>query len=140
MSSNWSRKNYDECSYKQKLDMSIEAGMYHSFLPRYENELGINSTNLPCNLDSMKNTECNNQNAKYNNDFKAKTNELLDIESDLKNYNRLNSNCNTVNTNNECLNNFKSCSIENYVVTPNLNSRILFPSNMKMPKNNGLKY
>ena len=58
MSSNWSRKNYDDCNYKEKLNMSITAGNYHSNLNSYENNLGINTKLYPCNQNMKKNKNC----------------------------------------------------------------------------------
>ena len=143
MSSNWSRKNYDDCNYKEKLNMSITAGNYHSNLNSYENNLGINTKLYPCNQNMKKNKNCKvcdvNKNAKYNNDFNTKTNELLDIETDLKNYTKKN-NCKLNKNDNDNLINFDNYDTSLSVVTPHLCNREIVPSNMKMPTNNGLKY
>ena len=146
MSSNWSRLNYDNCSYKQKINMSVEPGMYHSFLSNYENDLGVNGNNLPCNIDVMKNMNCEscevNKGALYNNNIVARQTQLLDTESDLKQYTRINTKCNELKyiPNNECAGDFKKCEINKFVVTPNLCDRLINPTNMKMPNSIGLKY
>jgi hypothetical protein len=147
MSSNWSRMNYDNCSYEQQVKMSVEPGMYNSFLPRFENDLGVSSKVLPCDTDMMKRLNCNycdyNKDATFNNNFNSRSNELLDVESDLKQYTRIGSKCNDkkyVPLNNECAGDFKKCVMNKYVVTPNLCDRSIVPTNMKMPLNNGLKY
>lgn len=147
MSSNWSRLNYDNCSYDQKVKMSVEPGMYNSFLSRFENDLGVSSKSLPCDTEMMKKLNCNycdyNKDATLNNNISSRTNELLNVESDLKQYTRLNSKCNEqkyIPLNNECAGDFKKCVMNKYVVTPNLCDRSIVPTNMKMPLNNGLKY
>ena len=147
MSSNWSRLNYDNCSYDQKVKMSVEPGMYNSFLSRFENDLGVSSKSLPCDTEMMKKLNCNNcdlnKDATLNNNISSRLNELLDVESDLKQYTRLNSKCNEHKynpLNSECAGDFKKCVMNKYVVTPNLCDRLIVPTNMKMPTYNGLKY
>ena len=147
MSSNWSRLNYDNCSYQQQVNLSVEPGMYNSFLHRFENDLGVTSKVLPCDTEMMKQLNCNscdeNKNAFYNNNINARCNELLEMESELKNYTRINSNCNDkkyIPTNNDCAGDFKKCVMNKHVVNPILCDRNIVPTNMKMPTNNGLKY
>jgi hypothetical protein len=147
MSSNWSRLNYDNCSYKQQVDLSIEPGMYNFFLPRFENNLGVSSKVLPCDTDMMKKINCDpcnhNKDAFYNNDINTINNDLLDINCELRQYNKLNSKCNDTKynpNNNECAGDFKKCGLEKYVVNPLLCDRSIVPTNMKMTTSNGLKY
>ncbi len=147
MSSNWSRLNYDMCSYDQEIKLSTGPGMYNSFLPRFENDLGVSSKSLPCDTEMIKNLNCNycdyNKDAIFNNNISSRTNELLEVENDLKHYTRLNSKCNEkkfIPVNNECAGDFKKCNKNNFVVTPKLCDRLIVPTNMKMPTYNGLNY
>ena len=136
MAANWGKIKYDTCNYEQELNMSLGPGMYNSFLSRYENELGVNGDNLPCNAELMKKLNCSpcdyNKGAKVNNDFNGLTNQLLDIDTDLRVYPKTNSKC--VNTKYQGTSKGELFyNNDMNVVNPILCDRSIVPTNLKKP-------
>lgn len=141
MASNWGRVKYDECNYNQDVKMSVEPGMYNSYLRRFENDFGTNPKVVSCPAEVHNKIACElcdlNKNAVINNNINALNDQLLDIDSELKLYLPQNSKC----ANKKYIPNFKYPDEEKkIVVTPKICDRLIVPTNMKMPENSGLFY
>lgn len=141
MSSVWGKVKYDECAYRQDVKMSIEPGMYNVYTSRFENDLGTFPNVDSCGDDIRKRVACApcnlNKDANINNNFKALSNQLLDIDSELKLYVPQLSKCGEKKYQAGYLEPQKK---KNIVVTPNLCDRSIVPSNMVPLSNSGLKY
>ena len=146
MASEWNKLKYDDCNFREIMEISTKPGMYNSFLPRFENTLGTWKDTLPCECGMEKRLGCSlceyNKDANLDNSIQELHSNLLDIDSDLKLYTRPGSKCNStkyVSPNLNCAENINDCKSNSVVVTPLLCDRKIVPTNMKMPKSSYLK-
>jgi len=134
MSSIWGRTLYDGCNNEQQVNMSVQPGMYNVFNHKFENSNNSTVESLPCNSVEKQKMGCqfckNNANANINNVNDHYVKKMLDIEADLKLYNRPNTRC----ANGKFQHNENS---NNIVVNPHLCDRTIVPTNMKMPNKSG---